>query len=310
LTRLVLGPNVRVENRGAHHEHSSAAATRADLVGTIARSSGDGARDVSKLASVDEARDTDFVQSLQRGLAVIRAFDAEHPALTLSEVARRTGLPRAAARRFLLTLVELGYMRVDQRRFRLTPRVLELGHAYLSSLTLPDVALPHMREFVTEVRESSSLAVLDEHQIVYVARMPANRIMSVSISVGTRFPAFATSLGRVLLAARTEEWLDAYLATADLRPWTARGISDPLSLRVELARVRRQGWAMVDQELEEGVRSLATPIHDAAGHVVAGLNVSVHASRWTLDAVREQLLPRLVDTARRIDADARATADF
>jgi IclR family pca regulon transcriptional regulator len=254
---------------------------------------------------VVETRETDFVQSFQRGLAVIRAFDAEHPALTLSEVARATGLARAAARRFLLTLVELGYMRVEDRRFALTPRVLELGHAYLSSLTLPEIALPYLREFVSEIRESSSLCVLDEHYIVYVARVPANRIMSVSISVGTRFPAFATSLGRVLLAGQSDEWLQAYLATADLTPITARTISTQERLEAEIERVRKQGWAMVDQELEEGVRSLAAPIHDATGRVAAAINVSVHASRWSLEAVREQLLPRLLETATAINRSVR-----
>jgi IclR family pca regulon transcriptional regulator len=258
--------------------------------------------------ATEEARETGFVQSLQRGLAVIRAFDAEHPTLTLSEVARRTGLARAAARRFLLTLVDLGYMRVEDRRFQLTPRVLELGHAYLSSLTLPDIALPHMRDFVAEVRESSSLAVLDEDHVVYVARVQANRIMSVAISVGTRFPAFATSLGRVLLGGHDDEWLDAYLASADLTPRTERTIADPDGLRAKVQQVRMQGWAMVDQELEEGLRSLATPIHDVDGNVAAALNVSVHASRWTLEAVRSQLLPRLLETARAIDRDARAAS--
>ena len=181
-----------------------------------------------------EARETDFVQSFQRGLAVIRAFDADNPALTLSEVARATGLARAAARRFLLTLVELGYMRVEDRRFTLTPSVLELGHAYLSSLTLPEIALPYMRDFVSEVRESSSLCVLDEHHIVYVARVPANRIMSVSISVGTRFPAFATSTGRVLLAGQSDEWL------ADLpRDGRADGRSRPGRSRLRSGSKRR-----------------------------------------------------------------------
>lgn len=255
-----------------------------------------------------ELRETDFVQSLQRGLAVIRAFDAENPALTLSEVARSTGLARAAARRFLLTLVDLGYMRVVDRRFMLTPRVLELGHAYLSSLTLPDIALPYMRDFVAEIRESSSLCVLDDDQIVYVARVPANRIMSVSISVGTRFPAYATSLGRVLLAGQTEAWLDDYLARAELTPITSRTIAQREQLVAELDRVRRQGWAMVDQELEEGVRSLAAPIHNGSGRVAAAINVSVHASRWSLEAVREQLLPRLLETASSIDRDAQASA--
>lgn len=255
-----------------------------------------------------EAREADFVQSLQRGLAVMRAFDDEHPTLTLSEVARATGLARAAARRFLLTLVELGYMRIDDRRFMLTPKVLELGHSYLSSLTLPEIALPLMREFVSEVRESSSMAVLDGHHIVYVARVPAKRIMSISISVGTRFPAYATSLGRVLLAAQSDDWLETYLATAELKPITARTIADPERLRAEIERVRKQGWAMVDQELEEGVRSLAAPVHDAAGGVAAAINVSAHATRWSLEALRDQLLPRLIETVAAVDRSQSAAA--
>ena len=248
------------------------------------------------------------MQSLQRGLAVIRAFDAEHPALTLSEVARATGLARAAARRFLFTLVALGYMRVVDRRFALTPRVLELGHAYLSSLTLPEIAMPYLRDFVAETRESSSLCVLDEDQIVYVARVPAKRIMSVTISVGTRFPAYATSLGRVLIGGQTDDWLDDYLTTAALESITPRTTTEPTALRAEIDRVRRQGWAMVDQELEEGVRSLAAPIHDATGEVVAAINVSAHASRWSLEAMEEQLLARLLATAATIERDAHAAA--
>ena len=259
-------------------------------------------------AKAGDARDAGFVQSLQRGLAVIRAFDAEHPELTLSDVARSTGLPRAAARRFLLTLVELGYVRVNDRRFRLTPRVLDLGHAYLSSLTLPEIALPSMRDLVAEIRESSSLCVLDGHHVVYVARVPADRIMSVSISVGTRFPAFATSLGRVLLAGQPQAWLDDYLERADLAPLTQRTVTTRDGLAAEIGRVREQGWAIVDQELEEGVRSLAAPIRDARGEVVAAINMSVHASRWTLEQVRERLLPPLLVTASLIDRDARSAS--
>ena len=164
----------------------------------------------------DEARDSHFVQSFQRGLDVIRAFDAEHPTMTLSEVARATGLARAAARRFLLTLVELGYLRVEDRRFRLTPRVLELGQAYLAGLSLPDLALPYMRDFVAEKRESASLAVLDGDEIVYVAHVTASRIMSVAVGVGTRDPAVTTSLGRVLLAGQPDEWLEDYVANVEL----------------------------------------------------------------------------------------------
>src|ERR687895_1378644 len=159
-------------------------------------------------------RGAHFVQSLARGLAVIRAFDAASPELTLSDVARKTGLTRAAARRFLLTFADLGYVRTDGRLFALSPRVLELGYAYLSSLTLPEVAEPHLERLVAEVHESSSVSVLDGDDIVYVARVPTARIMRVSISIGTRFPAYATSMGRVLLAALPEDRLDAHPAPA------------------------------------------------------------------------------------------------
>ena len=177
----------------------------------------------------DEARDSHFVQSFQRGLEVIRAFDGEHPTMTLSEVARATGLARAAARRFLLTLVELGYLRVEDRRFRLTPRVLELRQAYLAGLSLPELALPWMRDFVAEKRESASLAVLDGDEIVYVAHVTASRIISVSVGVGTRDPAVTTSLGRVLLAGQPDEWLEGYLANVELR--AADGAHDHLARR-------------------------------------------------------------------------------
>ena len=183
-------------------------------------------------------READFVQSLQRGLAVIGAFDGESTTLTLGEVATSTGLARAAARRFLLTLVDLGYVRVDTRLFELSPRVLELGRAYLSSLRLPTVAQPHLEALVEDVGESATIAVLDDAEIVYVAHVPARRIMSITISVGTRDPAFATSLGRVLLAAQPEAWLDGYLGSAPLAPITDRTVSGARSLRSELAKVQ------------------------------------------------------------------------
>jgi IclR family pca regulon transcriptional regulator len=248
-------------------------------------------------------RDGEFVQSLQRGLAVIRAFDEDNPELTLSEVARVTGLTRAAARRFLHTLVELGYMRTDGRKFALRPKILELGYAYLSSLSLPEIAMPHLEQLVSKVHESSSVSVLDGDEVVYVARVPTKRIMTVSISVGTRFAAFATSMGRVLLAGQSDEWLDGYFASTVLRPFTSRTISEPVRLRRELAQIRTRGWALVDQELEEGLRSLAAPIHDADGRVVAAVNVSAHASRRTLDDLRAELLPPLLATARLIEDD-------
>jgi len=243
-----------------------------------------------------------FVQSLERGLAVIRAFGPEDPELTLSDVARRTGLTRAAARRFLLTLADLGYVRSDGRLFALTPRVLDLGYAYLSSLSLPEVAEPHLERLAAEVHESSSVSVLDGDEIVYVGRVPTSRIMRVSINVGTRFPAYATSMGRVLLAALEPDELEAYLARAEIRPLTARTIATSDELRAELVRVRTQGWALVDQELEEGLRSIAVPIRTGA-HVVAAVNVSAHASRASKDTVRKVLLPPLLRTAANIEAD-------
>ncbi|MFI7551365.1 IclR family transcriptional regulator [Micromonospora sediminimaris] len=252
------------------------------------------------------ARSGEFVQSLERGLAVIRAFDAEHPQLTLSEVARATGLTRAAARRFLLTLVELGYVRTDGRLFSLRPRILDLGYAYLSSLSLPEVAQPHMEALVAQVHESCSVSVLDGDEVVYVARVPTKRIMTVGISVGTRFPAYATSMGRVLLAGQPPRWLDDYLATAQLRPLTRRTVTDPAKLRDILTKIANQGYALVDQELEEGLRSLAAPIHGDNGSVVAAVNVSAHASRGSFEMIRRELLPPLLATAKRIEEDLSA----
>jgi len=252
-------------------------------------------------------RAPDFVQSLERGLAVIRAFDRAHPELTLSEVATATGVARAAARRFLLTLVDLGYVRNDGRFFSLTPRVLELGYAYLSTLSLPEVAEPHLEALVAEVNESSSVSVLDGTDIVYVARVPVSRIMTVAINVGTRFPAYATSMGRVLLAGLPEEDLAAYLADFAGERFTARTIASAAALRAEIQRVRARGWSIVDQELEEGLRAVAAPIRDRAGRTVAAVNVSAHASRSSLESMRRDLVPPLLAAAARISADLPAT---
>src|SRR4051794_11468398 len=250
-------------------------------------------------------RDRQFVQSLERGLSVIRALSAPEPQ-TLSDVARATGLTRAASRRFLLTLHQLGYVDLNGTRFSLTPQVLELGYAYLSSLTLPEVAQPHLERLVEEVHESSSVSVLDGTDVVYVARVPTRRIMHVSISVGTRFPAYATSMGRVLLAGLAPARLDAVLAASDLRALTPETIHEERALRAEIDRVRKQGWAVVDQELEAGLRSVAAPIRDRDGEVVAAINVSAHASRTGLDDVRAALLPPLLATAEAGERDLSA----
>jgi IclR family transcriptional regulator, pca regulon regulatory protein len=255
------------------------------------------------------SQSSDFVQSLERGLAVIRAFDAEHRELALSDVARSTGLTRAAARRFLLTLVKLGYVNFSQGRFSLRPRVLELGYAYLSSLTLPEVAQPHMEALVAQVNESCSISVLDDTDVVYVARVPTRRIMSITLAVGTRLPAFATSMGRVLLAGLPDVELDERLEKIEIVPLTSRTVKDSETLRRILTTVRRQGYAAVDQELEEGLRSLAVPIRTSAGAVTAALNVSVHASRATMAAAKRDFLPLALGTAAAIEEDLIGSGD-
>ncbi len=252
---------------------------------------------------------SDFVQSLERGLAVIRAFDAENRELALSDVARSTGLTRAAARRFLLTLVKLGYVNFSHGRFSLRPRVLELGYAYLSSLSLPEVAQPHMEKLVAKVNESCSISVLDETDIVYVARVPTRRIMSITLAVGTRLPAFVTSMGRVLLAGLSDEQLEERLARIEIVPLTSRTVKDMDALRATLATVRKQGYAATDQELEEGLRSLAVPLRNASGVTIAALNVSVHASRASVAVLRRDFLPLALEAARAIEEDLSGAGD-
>jgi IclR family pca regulon transcriptional regulator len=252
------------------------------------------------------SRERQFVKSLERGLAVIRALGAAGPGRTLSDVAHDTGLTRASARRFLLTLEQLGYVRSHDRRFTLTPRALDLGYAFLSSLTLPQIAQPHLRELVERVHESSSVSVLDGSDVVYVAREPTQRIMTVAIAVGTRFPAYATSMGRVLLAGLEAAALSAFLDRAELKPLTASTVRSKGDLRRELDRVRAQGWALVDQELEDGLRSIAVPIHEPGGTVAAAINLSTHASRRTARTIRSELLPPLREAADAIERDLAA----
>lgn len=251
----------------------------------------------------DSERGPHHVQSLARGLGVIRAFDARHPQLTLSEVAKSTGLTRAAARRFLLTLADIGYVRLNGKYFSLTPRVLELGYAFLSSMSLPEVAHPHLEWLSTRVHESCSVSVLDGTDIVYVARVAVSRIMTVAINVGTRFPAHATSMGHVLLAGLSDAELNEYGANATLDRLTAHTLTSVAAVRTELARVREQGWALVDQELEEGLRSVAAPIKDAHGAVIAAVNVSTHASRTSVESVRTEMVDPLLAAAAGIEAD-------
>jgi len=243
------------------------------------------------------------IRSLSRGLAVIRAFDGDRPSQTLSEVSRTTGLSRAAARRCLLTLEDLGYVSVSEHRFALTPKILEIGYAYLSSVSLPQLAQRHLEHVAGEAGESASVAVLEGRDVVYLARVAKSRIMTVAINVGTRFPAYATSLGRALLAGLEPEALDAYLDRHDLEALTPRTITDPAILHEELERVRRQGYALVDQELEPGLRSIAVPIRDQQGQVTAAANLSTHSTRTSMEDLLDRLLPILRDGATRIEQD-------
>ncbi len=258
-------------------------------------------------ADADAPDSATFVQSLARGLAVIRVFDAEHPALSLSEVAERAGISRAAARRFLLTFEQLGYVRSEARDFSLTPRVLELGASYLSALSLPELAQPHLERLSAAAEESVSATVLDGLDIVYVARAATRRILSVNIAVGTRFRAHATSMGRVLIASLPEPEWERFLEPAALAAFTARTQTDPDRLRAELRRVREAGWAEVDDELEDGLRSVAVPVRGRKG-VVAAINIATGAGRERSPQATARDVRALTATAHAIEADVRSIA--
>jgi IclR family transcriptional regulator, pca regulon regulatory protein len=242
----------------------------------------------------------DTLQSLERGLAVLQVFSKDTPRLTLSDVARLAGITRATARRILLTLEHLGYVRADGRLFSLTPRVLSLGFGYLSSLNLWEIAQPYMEELVEQTHESCSAATLDLPDIVYVARVPTRRIMTIALGIGSRLPAHATSMGRVLLADLPDDELDAYLATGPFQAYTERTTVQPDALRTVVRRVRDQGWSMIDQELEMGLRSISAPIRGADGRTIAALNIAAAAPRVALDELRGRFLPVMLRTAEHI----------
>lgn len=242
----------------------------------------------------------EFVQGLERGFAVINAFSGDAPVLTIADVAERTGLPRAVARRYLLTLRELGYVAHDGSGFLLTPRLLRLGFAYLSTLSVSDIAQPLMQRVVETLHESCSLAVLDGTDVVYVGRVVAKRLMSVNLVIGSRLPAHATSLGKLLLAHLTPEALDTYFRAAELLPLTRKTISSQPRLRKELTKIRQQGYAFGDEEAEDGVIAVAVPIVDRRHYVAAALNVSGHASRVTLEEMRARYLPVIREAARGV----------
>ncbi|AAU46828.1 helix-turn-helix domain-containing protein [Burkholderia pseudomallei] len=241
-----------------------------------------------------------YVQSFARGLAVIRAFDAEHPEQTLTEVASATGLTRAGARRILLTLQTLGYVEADGRLFRLTPKILDLGFAYLTSMPFWNLAEPVMEQLSARIHESCSAAVLDRTEIVYVLRVPTHKIMTINLSIGSRLPAYCTSMGRVLLSSLDAAALDDTLARSTLRAYTPRTLTDPAALKDEIATVRSQGWAIVDQELEAGLISLSAPIRNRRGQVIAAMNISGNAQRHTAKQMVKAFLDPLLEASQTV----------
>ena len=246
-------------------------------------------------------QDHDFVGALASGLDVLQVFDAEHPRMTLSEVAAKTDMDRAKARRFLLTLHALGFVKRMGRQFELTPKVLQLGYAYQSSNLYQAVVHQYLQDITAELGESSSLAVLDGEDVVYVIRSAArHRLMTINLSVGTRLPAAYTSMGRVLLAQYSDSELDHWLDGATLKAYTPRSMTDRDTLRQLIVRARDEGHAIVDQELDSGLRSLAVPAFDANGKLLGAINISTNAARIDLDTLLKEYLPLLQSKARLI----------
>lgn len=258
----------------------------------------------------ETGRSGDFVQSVERGLAVLTAFDREHARMSLSDVARRTGLSRASARRFLLTLVELGYVRNDGRLFWLTPRVLGLGFAYLSGQRLPEIAQPHLDALAAQVGHSTSISILDGDDIVYIARRAVEKIMSVNIGVGTRLPAWATSMGRVMMADLEGAELAAVLDRIPYTPFTQHTVSNREELLSDLQGVRAVGFSVVRGELEEGLCAVAVPVRDRGGRVVAALNLSLPLGAAIARTAEQHVLPQLQHTAGLIETDLQAVNGF
>ncbi|QRM27324.1 IclR family transcriptional regulator [Microvirga sp. VF16] len=241
----------------------------------------------------DQTADRDFVASLEKGLMVIEAFDAGRQRLTLSDVAKLTGITRAAARRYLLTLTKLNYADFDGRYFTLSPRILRLGYAYLASASLPARVQPFLERISEETGESSSAAILDGDHIVYIARSATRRIMSIGLGVGSRLPAYCTSLGRAILAYQPEAVIEAYLQRVRLEARTPKTITDKSEFRAVLEATRNQGYALVNEELEFGLRSIAVPVVQKNGQVTIALNLSAQAGRVSADEMRERFLPSL-----------------
>ena len=245
----------------------------------------------------------DFIEALARGLDVIAAFRPGRPTMSLSEVATETGLARPTARRFLLTLHSLGYVRAEATGYSLTPRVLELGTAYVQSLGLWDVARPHMESLVARTNESTSIGQLDGSDVVYVARVAVPKIVTLSVSIGTRFPALQTSLGKVLLAALSDDEVEEVLAQPSRSGVVPAWVPDRQERKAVLREVRARGWALSDEQLARGIRSVAAPLRDGAGRVVAAMNVNAHAGETSVERLTQEHLPALLAAAADVSAD-------
>jgi IclR family pca regulon transcriptional regulator len=245
----------------------------------------------------------DFIEALARGLDVIRVFQPRQPVMTLASVAAAAGLARPTARRMLLTLAELGYVRALDGGFELTPRVLELGMSYVLSRGLWEVARPHMEALVAQTHESSSIAQLDGSDIVYVARVAVPKIIALAVTIGTRFPAMQTSLGKVLLAALPAAQAERVLAEPSRSGITARWQPEPGERAAELRDVRARGWSLTDEQLALGIRSVAAPLRDGSGQVIAAMNVTVHAAETPVEVLTGEYLPLLLQAAGAISAD-------
>ncbi len=253
---------------------------------------------------VREKTGPDFIESLARGLDVIRVFRPREPIMTLATVAAQTGLARPTARRILLTLADLGYVRAVDGGFELTPRVLDLGMTYVLSRNLWDVARPHLETLVAQTHESSSIAQLDGADIVYVARVAVPKIVTLAVTIGTRFPAMQTSLGKVLLAALPLEEAERLLLGEPSRSGIVpRWQPDAAQRAAELRDVRARGWALADEELAPGIRSVAAPLRDGSGRVIAAMNVNAHAAETSVDKLTREYLPLLLQAAGAVGAD-------
>lgn len=246
-----------------------------------------------------------FVQSFARGLSVIRSFGPDFREMTLTEIAARTNLSRAGARRILGTLQNLGYVRAQGRRFSLTARILDLGYSYLSSLPFWNFAQPILENMVAKLHETSSIAVLDGPDIVYVMRVPTRRILTTNISIGSRLPAYLQSMGRVLLGGLTEAELDHYFATVKLKAFTRRTVIEPVRLRKIIAEDRNKGWSWVNGELEEGICGIAVPLLDANNKIIAAMNIVTNTGRSSKSRAIKTFLPELNRAAAQINSGLR-----